>query len=50
MVPNVKVVVRALTLKRVGAEAIAVNRVLAQIRPGDVRLRAGEPLTQVLRV
>ncbi|CAI8767867.1 4-hydroxy-4-methyl-2-oxoglutarate aldolase [compost metagenome] len=36
MVPNVKVVGRALTLKLVGADAIAVNRALAQIRPGDV--------------
>jgi regulator of RNase E activity RraA len=36
MVPNVKVVGRALTLKLLGADAIAVNRALAQIRPGDV--------------
>jgi len=36
MVPNVKVVGRALTLKLAGADAIAVNRALAQIRPGDV--------------
>jgi regulator of RNase E activity RraA len=38
MVPNVKVVGRALTLKLVGADAVAVNRALAQIRPGDVLL------------
>ncbi|NUU37546.1 RraA family protein [Pseudomonas sp. C2B4] len=36
MVPHVKVVGRALTLKLVGADAIAVNQALAQIRPGDV--------------
>lgn len=36
MVPNVKVVGRALTLKLVGADAIAVNQALARIRPGDV--------------
>ena len=36
MVPNVKLVGRALTLKLVGADAIAVNQALAQIRPGDV--------------
>jgi 4-hydroxy-4-methyl-2-oxoglutarate aldolase len=36
MVPNVKVVGRALTLKLVGADAIAVNQALAQIKPGDV--------------
>ncbi|NUT78442.1 RraA family protein [Pseudomonas sp. C1C7] len=36
MVPNVKVVGRALTLKLRGADAIAVNQALAQIRPGDV--------------
>jgi regulator of RNase E activity RraA len=35
MVPNVKVVGRALTLKLVGADAVAVNRALAQIRPGN---------------
>ncbi|RON47106.1 RraA family protein [Pseudomonas frederiksbergensis] len=36
MVPNVKVVGRALTLKLVGADAIAVNQALALIKPGDV--------------
>lgn len=36
MVPNVKVVGRALTLKLVGADAVAVNRALALIQPGDV--------------
>ena len=36
MVPNVKVVGRALTLKLVGADAIAVNQALALIQPGDV--------------
>ncbi|HEF4763215.1 TPA: RraA family protein [Pseudomonas putida] len=36
MVPNVKVVGRALTLKLKGADAIAVNQALAQITPGDV--------------
>ncbi|WP_448108754.1 RraA family protein [Pseudomonas azerbaijanoccidentalis] len=36
MVPNVKVAGRALTLKLVGADAIAVNQALAQIKPGDV--------------
>ncbi|EUB76070.1 Dimethylmenaquinone methyltransferase [Pseudomonas sp. GM41(2012)] len=36
MVPNVKLVGRALTLKLVGADAIAVNQALALIKPGDV--------------
>jgi len=36
MVPNVKLVGRALTLKLVGADAIAVNQALALIQPGDV--------------
>ncbi|MGF0241060.1 RraA family protein [Rhodococcus sp. IEGM1300] len=36
MVPNVKVVGRALTLRLVGADAIAVNQALALIQPGDV--------------
>lgn len=36
MVPGVKLVGRALTLKLVGADAIAVNQALALIRPGDV--------------
>ena len=36
MVPHVKVVGRALTLKLVGADAIAVNQALALIQPGDV--------------
>lgn len=36
MVPNVKVVGRALTLKLVGADAIAVNQALALIKPDDV--------------
>jgi regulator of RNase E activity RraA len=36
MVPNVRLVGRALTLKLVGADAIAVNQALALIQPGDV--------------
>lgn len=36
MVPNVKLVGRALTLKLVGADAIAVNQALVLIKPGDV--------------
>jgi regulator of RNase E activity RraA len=36
MVPNVKLVGRALTLKLLGADAIAVNQALALIQPGDV--------------
>jgi 4-hydroxy-4-methyl-2-oxoglutarate aldolase len=36
MVPGVKIVGRALTLKLVGADAIAVNQALALIKPGDV--------------
>jgi regulator of RNase E activity RraA len=36
MVPNVKVVGRALTLSLVGADAIAVNQALALLQPGDV--------------
>jgi regulator of RNase E activity RraA len=36
MVPSVKIVGRALTLKLVGADAIAVNQALALIKPGDV--------------
>lgn len=36
LVPNVKLVGRAVTLRLAGADAIPVNRALAQLKPGDV--------------
>ncbi|MFM0368712.1 RraA family protein [Paraburkholderia aspalathi] len=36
MVPNVKVIGRAVTLKLLSPDAIPVNRALSQLKPGDV--------------
>lgn len=36
MVPNVKVVGRAVTLKLMSPDAVPVNRALSQLKPGDV--------------